>query len=215
MSVEINPVGDPEIHGAKIGTGSDFTEIEEDGTIKRNGSATTFDDMATSLIGKRLFSNTGTVDYNYIENALKFQDRGSFASANNYVSASIQYPHKAKADGKIYPHIHWEQDSNDAVVFELQYRIQGNNQPKNTAWANMVGNTTDSVFPYISGTLNQITQFKDGSGNAYIDMTGAGISATIQFRLTRTDNINTDVLATFFDFHYEIDSDGSKTEYSK
>ena len=75
-----------------------------------------------------------------------------------------------------------------------------------TATANLVA---DSVYPYVSGTLDQITRITG------IDMTGSGISATVQFRLARTDSTSGDILAVFVDAHVERDTVGSRTEFVK
>ena len=46
-------------------------------------------------------------------------------------------------------------------------------------------------------------------------MTDAGISATVQFRLARTDAVAGDIEATFVDAHIERDMIGSRTEFTK
>lgn len=176
---------------------------------------TVFEDKAYPLIGRRLTANQGTADYDWDEMAVAFSQNGDMTDANDLVGMNAELPHQAKENGKIYPHIHWEQNSTNEVIFELDYRVQDNGAEKMTTWNRMVANSTDdSAFNYVSGTLNQITKFKE-NGVDYIDMDGIGISATLQFKITRTDSTGGVVNATFFDFHYEIDDLGSREEFIK
>lgn len=193
-----------------IATGNYF-EVEPDGTDVRHGDATMWDDLVGSLIGRKLSSVSGKVDYNWSENAIKFQPSGNIATANDRVIFNYQYPHAAKENGNMRLHIHWEQVNANKIEFTVQYRIQSNNASKTTSWTTVTANSSDdSVFTYPgSGTLNQITEL------CSVDMTGAGISATVQFRLVRDDSTVGDILGTFIDAHIERDMIGSRTEYSK
>lgn len=178
-----------------------------------------YEDKAYPLIGRRLSSNLGTADYDWDELAVEFAANGDMSDVNDLVGLNAELPHQAKADGKIYPHFHWWQTSANDVVFELDYRIQDNSEAKTTAWTRMYARANgDSTFTYSTGTLNQITRFNsanDGTGDYFIDMTGVGISATLQFKMTRTDATAGTVSVMFFDFHYEIDDLGSRDEFVK
>jgi hypothetical protein len=46
-------------------------------------------------------------------------------------------------------------------------------------------------------------------------MTGASLSATVEFRLARTDNTTQDIEATFVDAHVAADTAGSRQEFVK
>jgi len=193
---------------AQFGSEANNTFIEEDGSVKWNGDATTWDDIVGSLIGRRLSSTAGRLDYDYNENSIKMQNNGNIGNENDRLMFSYQYPHAAKEDGEMRLHIHWEQTNNVDKEFTLQYRIQSNGSAKTTAWQTVVISTAaNNIFTYISGTLNQITELEQ------IDMTGAGISSTVQFRLARTDSESGDVHATFVDAHIERDRIGSRQEY--
>lgn len=187
-----------------------YLDIEEDGTLVNIGAGSTWDDLVNSLVGRRLFSNTGTIDYDYYENAIKMQPNGNISSTSDRVIFDLQYPHAAVVDGAMNLHVHWFQETSNKIEFTVQYRIQKNNQPKTTAWTQVISNSDDdSAFTYTSGTLNQITNL------ASVDMTGAGISATVQFRFTRTDSTSGNILATFVDAHIERDMIGSREEFVK
>lgn len=176
---------------------------------------TYYDDLSAPLIGLSLGGSAGTVDYNYDNNSVTFQPSGGITDLKDCVVGGVQYPHAASLTGKLYPHLHWEQTNTDAHSFTLWIRIQSNNKEKTTAWTEMIAVTTDNIFEYTSGTLNQITPFKTADGDDFISMDGAGISATVQFRITRTDANVGDIEATFFDAHYEIDSFGSEDPFIK
>lgn len=192
-----------------VGSASDRLKIEADGTTHRTGAATTWDDLTNSLIGKRLSATTGKVDYDWTENAIKFQSGGSISTDADVVNFNLQYPHACIEDGDMKLHVHWEQPDATAREFTVEYRIQSNGAAKTTSWTQVVVSTASSVFTYASGTLNQITAL------ATVDMTDAGISATVQFRMARTDSETGDILVTFVDAHVERDTDGSRSEYSK
>lgn len=195
--------------------GAVFSGADNAHPVFLDGDATVYDDKAYQLIGRRLSSSVGRVDYDWNEQAVIFQNNGDIANINDLVGINAEYPHEAKEDGKIYPHLHWWQTSaTDAIVFTLAYRIQKNGSAKETTWTQMTAEAlTDSVLPYTSGTMNQITKFKDASNNYYIDLNDMGLSATIQFRLTRTDSVSGDVSGIFFDFHYEKETLGSRQEF--
>jgi len=194
-----------------FGAGANRFKIEEDGTAVRVGDVTTWDDLVGSLTGKRLSSTSGKVAYDYTENAILFLPGGSISTEADIVNFNFQYPHAAIVDGIMALHIHWEQPDATEREFTLKYRVQKNSAAKNTTWTTVVIATSEAnnVFPYVSGVLNQITPLAD------VDMTDAGISATVQFQLARTDGESGDIRATFVDAHIERDTDGSRSEYVK
>lgn len=194
-----------------VGTAPNTLDVETDGTLTLNAGATVWTDVATSLIGRRLFSNQGTIDYDYNENCLLLSDDGDISNRNDRVVFNLQLPHECKLDSELRLHIHWEQTSSDTKEFTVQYRVQTNGGTKNTTWTTAVSNSdSDSNFTYISGTLNQITRL------AAIDLTGAAISAVVQIRFTRSDvGSNDELKATFIDAHFEKDALGSRQEFVK
>lgn len=187
-----------------------FFEIERDGTWVNHGNSTTWDDLVGSLIANKLESTAGKLSYNFDENTITFDSGGNIANNTDRLIFNYQYPHAATVDGSMHLHVHWEQPDATAREFTVQYRVQKNNAAKTTAWTTVVVNTnTNNVFAYTSGTLNQITKLTS------IDMTDAGISATVQFRFARTDSVAGSIEATFVDAHIERDMNGSRTEYTK
>ena len=190
---------------------TNYFEVEDDGTFVMRGDSTVWDDLVGSLIANKLSSVAGGLQYDYDENAIVMNTAGVITNSDDRIMFSLQFPHAAKVDSKLHMHIHWEQTDAVDRQFTLQWRIQSNGAAKTTAWETVIVSTNASnAFTYPgSGTFNQITELKE------VDMTDAGISATIQFRLARTDSVAGDILATFVDAHVERDTMGSRGEYVK
>ena len=198
------------VRNTGFGAGSDRTKFEADGTAHRGGDATTWDDLVSSLIGSRLSSTAGKVGYDYDDLAIVFNPGGSISTEADRVGLNQQYPHAAVVDGSVRFHIHWWQDTAVTREITVEYRIQKNNELKEDVWTQVVVDTnTNNVFAYTSGALKQITSHVD------IDMTDAGISATVQIRFARTDSNSGDMLMTFADSHVERDTEGSRSEFVK
>ena len=186
------------------------------------GYNTVWDDVTTSLIGKRLYSTSGKVDYAYSEASVKFQQGGDLSNASNYIIMTVQYPHKAViGEGAVItPHIHFTQPDDEKHVFELAYRIQNNGEAKVTSWTTLTANTDDDcVYTYPgSGDFNNILKFGTdvGAGITGIDASTLTISSTLQFKLTRTDSVGaSNIYVQFFDYHAKFDTMGSYGEYIK
>ena len=193
-----------------FGTGLNRAKFEADGTLKFEGDSSVWDDITGSLIGKSLSSTAGQVDYNWAENSIIFNSGGDIATEADCINFNIQNPHATKVNSIIDFHIHWWQTDAVAREFTIEHRIQNNGQLKTEAWTqNIVSTQADAKFTYTSGTLNQISDL------VAIDMTGASISATVQFRIARTDAVAGDVEVTFADVHVEKDTLGSRQEYVK
>jgi hypothetical protein len=101
----------------------------------------------------------------------------------------------------------------------LQYRWQIQGEAKVTDWTYLPYDSNAVVWS--TGTLNQITKF-----GGIAAPTGDGISDIVQFRLIRDvdndsgefDDVETspvDQDAVNFDIHIEVDTIGSRSEYTK
>ncbi len=195
-----------------------YTQIKSDGTIRSYDDATAWDDMVGDLFGKRLFSTTGKVDYDYDENCLVFQSGGTLLSANDRVGSNLQIAHAARVGSNIEfrPHLHWFQEVTsgtvDAFTMTMRYRLQRNDEAKSTSWVTVTLHSgTDDVFDFtgeVDGIYNQISEFPT------IKLT-CNISDTFQVQMARTDSNGGEMNVYFMDMHYEIDSFGSDDEFSK
>ena len=201
----------------KVGTDPNLFEVEADGTPVQRGTATVWDDIVGSLVGRLLSSTAGKIDYNWDENSITMQPGGNPANTADRLIFSYQYPHAGvKTDAEKgtqaaqYLHIHWEQTSTDRIEWQVDYRIQHNGQAKTTAWTTVTANSVDnSAFTYVSGTLNQITSL------VTVNIPEPSLSATVQYRLTRIDNTASNVDTTFVDAHIEMDMNGSHEPFVK
>ena len=176
---------------------------------------TVWEDKAYPLAGRRLSSNSGTVDTDWDEQAISFSKNGDITDINDLVGLNAEHPHSADENGVICPHLHFWQPADLPYIFTLDYRIQNNGEAKTIAWTRMTAEVaTDSIFPFTTANQNQIVYFHqtDAGRTRGIDMTGTSLSATIQVRLTRTDSETGVVLATFFDIHWSRKRLGSKNE---
>ncbi len=196
-----------------FGAGDDRVKIDDLGQLKAEGDATQWDDLSGAITGLKLYDTKGKVGMDFDQNSLVFESGGSITTDADCVWFNLQKMHKIKIDSELRMHLHYTKTDTTEREFTLKYRIQPNGGAKVTTWTTITTttNATNDVFPYTSGSINQIVQFLD-----YIDWSDSMISSTVQFKLARTDSESGDVEVTFIDGHYEADSFmGSNAEYSK
>lgn len=200
---------------ARFGTPTDNTTFEANGTLVSSGSATTWRDELGDVT-KLKVQGSGIID-DAAESSVGLETACAYAS--DYLYTNIQMNHDKRLLSVVNPHIHFWQTTGSFPNLLVQYRWQRNGQPKVTSWTGLA--TSGSAFPYSSGTLNQIATFPSIN-----PPTGANVSDVLQFRITRDkgntsgsfvrdDNINATVYLTSFDVHFETDTLGSRTEYTK
>jgi len=195
-----------------FGDGTNVTKFEADGTMAIEGNGTTWDDVAGTINGANLSSTAGTADFDWAESCVVFEPSGDITDDGDRIMMNVQIPHATKADSSAELHVHYEQTEAATTprTFTGKYRLQSNGAAKTTSWTDFSVDTDDgNVLSYTSGTLNQICEL------ASVDLTGAGISSTLQVWLTRSDAESGDVNVTFLDIHVETDTLGSRSEYSK
>lgn len=193
--------------------------VETDGTFRLDSSATVWDDLM-------VFPDATTKSGSYSPTFTLFKNNSSqgvflWAFSNSVEQElyfSIQIPHKYKVGTAIYPHVHWTTlstaPSGTNVTWGLEYTVVA------------IG----GIFPtpVILNTYNVISQIGTPSGtgqhliNAFEPISGAGlgISTVLVCRLFRAvaeshDTYNNLAYLLGFDFHYQIDTEGSRTEFSK
>lgn len=176
--------------------------------LKLTGDATAWDDIQTSLIGRRLYSTSGGVNYDYDENTVTFASGGSISNTADRVGFNIQTRHQTLEDSSLKLHMHFEQTDATNRTFTVRYRIQNNGSAKTASWTTATADTDDALWTWSSGTLINILPL------ATIDLTDASISAQVQIQMARTDSNGGTVHVTFVDCHYELDSLGSNNEFS-
>lgn len=216
-STDVSVSGSTSVGYLNIGSSTSYTEIQNDGSIILHGNARAFRDELYALIGQRLESPSSDIIQNNAEGTVTFKDSATLA---DYVTMTIQINHDWATGTNIEPHLHWFQSSATMPNWLIQYRWQINGQTKTTAWT--TGIKQDNKFTYATGTtMVQITDFPSITppANAYL-------SDMIQLRLLRdsdndtamfsgTDDALGDIDALQMDIHIEVDSLGSRLEYTK
>ena len=177
---------------------------------------TGYDDLQGPLLGRNLESPASNIIQNNAEGAITFK---TTARLTDYVVINLQLAHRWKIGGSIKPHIHWFQNYPETPNFMIQHRWQRNGEAKTTAWTS--SKWSDTTFPFVSATFNQITSF-----GVITPPDGYNISDILQIRLIRdytnqstlfsgADTYTGDVNVMSLDCHYEADGIGSVKEYTK
>jgi len=200
--------------GSRIGPGSSRGSITLTGNdaLTLSGDAIVYEDIERSV--NRVKAIAGRVPAVTTYSGSTVLDFDYQANVNNEKGVTIdpvQLPHKYAEGEDIYFHVHWvpETDDDAAVVWKLVYE-----------WVNING-----VF---SGTSSiEATQAIDAQGDTHlvtglgtIDGTGMTISSVLMCSLYRhssdaADTFDDSAYLVTCDFHYPVNSLGSRTEWVK
>lgn len=202
--------------GTYIGDATNGVKVGPDGHMTFLGTATYSLDEKGQLSSAKITSPSSKIIQDDAENAYYFKDSATTA---DYLWLNIQFNHDRKNGAVVSPHFHWWQTSATIPNFLLQYRWEKQGSGKTTAWTS--AKWSSHAFTYVSGTLNQITDFPD-----ITPPSADGLSDQLQVRIIRdtanasglfsgVDGLAGDVYMTDFDAHKTCDSLGSNTEYSK
>jgi len=186
---------------AKFGTEGNHSEFEDDGTMKFSGDATVWEDLRFPATQLRVNPVTNVPDFDYANLGFLFPQNDD----SEIIYAIAQMPHAWKQGSAIKPHIHFIQESASEPVFKIEYRME-----PDASFTPSTSNGFAVSYPGGSAVIHQIATFPE------IDMSGYPISSVIDFKIYRDDNVVTgDVLFKEFDIHYQIDTVGSRSEYTK
>ena len=195
--------------------------IDNLGQVRLNGSATSFSDL---VVNPYTALNNGTTKPNWT----LFVDPNMYTwefidgASNKELFFIVQLPHDYKEGSTIYPHVHWSSKvaaGTQRIKWVLTY--QWVNHTENfaaTSSGSASGYTLAGANPSRSVNAYEHVITPLGSG---IDGTGKKISSILMCRLyrdgsdTTNDNFTGSGFLLSFDFHYEIDSFGSDSEYTK
>ncbi len=202
-----------------IGDATNYTEIEDDGTIEFNGTATVWNDYVVPLSSAKA---RGTKFPGYEA----FMDDGAGstgvwayafdAGAEEELSFTVQMPHSWNGT-IICPHLHWSpaNDNSGSVVWGIEYTwIEYNSSTPNTFPATTIETKTAAITT--SDHKHLITEFTGITPSSDQD----NISSILVMRLFRdatngSDDYNSDAFGLSFDLHYEINTVGSRQEHIK
>lgn len=193
--------------------------FQNDGSPILNGTATAWDDM---VVNPALARNSGAT----VPSWLVFVTPDIFAYIFDHAKTqsldfSVQLPHGYKLGTTLYPHIHWSPTTapgTTRVMWQLDYQ-----------WVNLNGlfvysggTTTITGSEVVGGATVSLSAYQHtitpiGSG---IVGTGNGISSVLMCRITRLgsdpgDTFTGSAAMLSLDFHYEIDTFGSRTAFTK
>lgn len=209
-----------------IGTeGTNNTTFESDGTMVFNGDATVFDDIMVFPDATNRGGSNGPVWGGQASEYFRNNGSGSQGvflwmfskSSEQELYFSVQIPHSYKIGTTLYPHIHWTTKTGTPtgtdVVWGLEYTV--------VAIGGTFGNTTiltaNSLIPGMTPT---------GTGQHLITPlgtipgTGLGISSVLICRVFRaaangSDTFDNETGLLGIDFHFQKDTEGSRTDFTK
>lgn len=192
------------VNKRRFGTGTSYSEFENDGSLHFNGDASVWTDFSVPLEATQQGANS-LPDYDYDELGLLFPQN----DPDETIHAVFQMPHEKKMGSDIYLHLHFVQDSSTIPTFEAEYRFYNNGDVVPSTWTSTA--TTTTALEYTGGSMLNIIMFPAISAPA--DET---VSANLDIKLWRNDNdVTGDVLVKYMDIHYEIDTVGSREQYIK
>jgi hypothetical protein len=183
-------------------------DVEMQGDLTFVGDATVWDDLRVPAQNTIINPTKSEPAFEEFTDGLfvyKFDTTNADDESVHFVA---QMPHAYKEGSDIGPHLHWSPDTSNTgnVRWQLEYVIANIDNTFDTTA------TSETITVAAGGTalFHEYDEFSD------IDGTGLTISHIIMCRLTRLST--SDVLDTFtgnaafleFDFHYEIDTVGSR-----
>jgi len=211
------------IGAIKFGRETDHTLLEEDGTLVAVGDAECWDDLSNAIIGARLDTSTGRLDYDYFNGGVNFNSNARYPQEPVIIPVQFRHKQKYGTGAVLRPHVHWLQLQAARPNFLLGYKKT--NQGSTTTFESDFSNYTllipdSDVFTYTSGTLLQITKFPE------IDVSDVGLSGSVDFALFRdttnvsglfagSDPVATDVTVKYQDQHALFNMLGSREELVK
>jgi len=191
-----------------IGDSSDYVQISSEG-IQLFGNATVYDDLRVPVSAVRVGASAPPDFATFIGSIsiLLFSP-----TSDEQIYFAAQMPHTRKQYTNIHPHVHFcpTTAGTGTVRWGLEY-----------AWSNVngaypTGTTTIYASKETNETANQhlIAPFATLTGSSY------GLSSMILCRLFRDadhsgDTYPADAALLEIDFHYEVDTMGSREEYTK
>ena len=195
------------------GGATDYSEFEPDGTLKFNGAAIVWDDLRVPVSSVRVTGPGGT--FPPAETAYKggfvlaFEDA---AINEESISFTAQLPHSYKEGTDIDVHIHWVPEDNSAgnVAWTFTH-----------SWANINAAFPGETSVDVTTAAGEVTDKHQLDDIATLDGTGKTISSMLICSLKRnssdaSDTYNgLDAYLLEVDFHFQIDTVGSRTEMAK
>jgi hypothetical protein len=205
----------------KIGdiTGGNYFEVEDDGTIKLIGEATTFDDLRIDSLSWRSGAISPSVDTGFAGDADHTVINFVHTQADE-IQFPVQLPHSWKEGSTVFPHFHYavyptvaDGTYNVRFILEFYYADIGESFLTNAKQTFIITGTFTSVSNnkrYVHAIAENLTG---------VSMTNFKISNVWNCRLYRDNTVANNfpgkISGLYFDIHFEVDSTGSNEEYIK
>jgi hypothetical protein len=195
----------------RVGSNTNYTDFDENGTLQFAGDGTVWDDIRVPASTASRLGNSDP-DYEVFKNGVY-----AYAFADNVdqeLMFSVQVPHNWKLQTNLNPHVHWSPPTTGTgtVTWKIEYTIadiNGTFGSTNTLTCKDAGDGT--------AYKHQIIDCGDINMSAYAD--SGDVSIMLICRIYRdvddADDFVGDAFLLETDFHYEIDTIGSRNELSK
>jgi len=199
-----------------IGKTTDHTKIETDGTLILEGAATVWEDLRVALD-----KGANAAQLGFLPGAISGPEIWYFRNAAGVeaMSFTVQMPHNWKEGSIIHPHIHWIPKTTGAgnVEWNFEYTWANYNPGAPEIFPAVTTSTVVASGPFLINS-NLITGLT--ANNVGIVATGKTVSSILICRIWRdsgraADTYVGDAGGLSLDFHYEINSIGSHSEYTK
>lgn len=151
-------------------------------------------------------------DFDYINLGLLFPA----GDPSEEIYVIDQMDHRKQLGTALRLHVHFIQDSVNIPKFVCEYRWYNNGDSPSPGFGNVnTDNGAGPLFSYPgSGQILQIVQFPEITFPDGAEF--ETISSNFEFKMYRDDSrIAGDVLTKYVDYHYQMDDQGSREEFSK
>lgn len=219
-SVEVADVVNKEISPRKSKIGNiiegNYSEFEEDGTLKFNGDATVWDDLILPLDSAKVPASNAPNWESFVGNLKAYAYQ-----VNDFQEFTIELLHGYKSGSTFEFHIHAALNAtlaggDETVKFEIEYSIANNNQ--STGLGSVFPSTTTISKEFIvpDGTLDLTSIYISVGENATKSFRhGTTIKGRIRRIASSGDELVGNIFATQVGVHYEKDTIGTRTVSSK
>jgi hypothetical protein len=204
--------------------GTDGLVVESDGTLLAEGAATCWDDLRVPMSAlKQGKVAPDSEDFPYGGGTSGVLMDWFSASTMNEMYFVVQMPHSWAEGTEIMPHIHWtpSQDgaaSKTTVQWGLDYSWL-NLGDTHSSYTLLTGSVTVPADALLVKSRHYLTPLKTSGGTGILG-TGKTISSMLICRIYRLPTASEDTFegkagVLEVDFHYQINTIGSRLEYTK
>jgi len=202
----------------EMGSSTDYSEIEQDGTLEFHGEATVWNDYVVPFSSVKTKSTKPPIWESFMGDIFQYAFKNENDQTKEHeVGFVIQLPHDW--DGStIYPHIHWSpaNDNSGAVVWGIEYTWVEYNESSPLEFPSPIVSTSTSQQLSNDGFKHLITEFDPISPSGDQD----NISSILVVRFFRNssasaDTYSSNAFALSFDIHYRSNTIGSREEFVK